>query len=282
MDSTPLTSALVRIENAYQEEILTDSGLRLYLDPSYEKSYNCTVTGVIAALPLKAKNKYEQQILDQLEIGDEICMSYRVVADFQYASDAGQFMSAYEENPYMQFYINGKGEQIQVMALPTKVRGHNIWVGTMSNQYGEFINGCQGTESEVENWKLQFPFGKTDNYIFNNLLNLNGQDYWICDLSEIYAKKVKGHIVALGQKVICTPVEEEVPEAVKASLKYIGKDLNIRYTDRAKVLSGGKAGGLKKGQIISFDPMVLEKYNFFDKNYYIVNENRINGIWKNK
>ena len=277
-DSKPLHSCLVRLDTAYQEEILLDSGLKLYLDPTYNKSWNATVTGKIAALPIRGKNKNENAILKELKIGDEICMSYRVVADFQFASDGKQFMSTLEDNPYMQYYINGEGEKVQVSALPTKDR-KIIWVGAYLDKYNQFIHGCQGTESEVLRWKSQFSFGKTDNYTFNNLFNFNGIDYWKCDLKEIYAKNKKGRVYAVGEKVICKPVEEVVPSEVAEALGY-KEEIKIRRQDRAEVLSGGKNKGIKVGQIISFDQKVLEKYVFFGKEFYIVNSNRINGIWR--
>jgi co-chaperonin GroES (HSP10) len=36
--------------------------------------------------------------------------------------------------------------------------------------------------------------------------------------------------------------------------------------------------GIKKGDIVFFDRLCVEKYNFFGKNYLIIKEKRIHGI----
>jgi hypothetical protein len=284
LGATPLIVALVTIDKALQDEIITNSGIKFYLDPSYSPEWHCCVTGRIAALPIKCSNKQDRRVLNNLKIGDEVAFNYRVVADFTWGNDESHFISLYEDNPHFQSYVDGKGRKLDITALPGKVlttqgKRASIWVGTLTDKFGKLIDGVQGSEHDMERWKSQFSFGKTDKYTFNNLFNLNGKDYWRVDLCDIYAKREKGHIVSVGDKIICKPIDETIPKEVSQFLLRTHEDAKIRLQDRAMVLSGGKEKGFKKDQVISFDPKQVERYEFFSKQYYIINENRVNGRW---
>lgn len=274
----PVTQVLLSIEKALQDEIVTDSGLKLYLDPSYKKEHNVAVTGVVAALPIKF-TKQDEAILSQLKIGDEIAMSYQVVSDFEFKGDGHRFMPSTEDDRYTKEFVNGKGETVRVYGLAKRSGFKGLtWVATLQNKRREVIDGIQGSEEEVERWLSQFPFGKTDEYSFNNFFEFEGKDYWKAFPDQIFAKKVKGHWVAIGDRIICKPVEADVPNEILLQIEH-KESVKIRYVDRAEVLSGGKKMNLKKGDIISFDPKKLEKYKFGNKDYYLINERLVNGRW---
>lgn len=271
---------LLSVPKALNDEILMDSGLKLFLDPSYKKEWNAAVTATIAALPLKCSPQ-EKKILAQLEVGDTVLMSYQVVADFEYQSDGLQFMKATDENPHIEEYTNGKGEWVKVYAMPKFTGISKIqWVGVYQDRNRKVIDGKQGTESEVKRWLAQFPIGKTDIYRFNNFFEYNGKEYWKCNLNQIFAKKVDGHLVAVGDRVICRPVEENVPREIASKIVRGTDDVKVRYRDRGRVLTGGKEKGIKKEQVISFQPQHLEKYEFDHKPYYLINQNLVQGTWQ--
>lgn len=261
-----------------QDELITDSGLRLYLDPSYSKEWKAAVTATIVELPIKVNPK-DKNILAQLYPGDEVAMAYQVVADFEFQGDGGQFMPMTEGNDYVREFINGRGEVVRVYALPKRsgFKGA-IWCGILQNKHKQLIDGVQGNEEAVEKWLSQFPFGKTDNYSFNNLFHYKGKDYWKCYPLDIFAKKVKGHWVAIGDRVICSPIDEKIPDQYLIDDK--GKhEVKIRHQDRAMVLSSPKGIGFKKGEVISFEPQYLEKYELGSKQYFLINQRLINGKW---
>lgn len=280
MPIKPITQVLVRVDKALQDEITTDSGLKLYLDPTFKKEWACSVTATIAALPTNPKPQ-DKKILSQLKVGDEVAMSYQVVADFEFKGDGGQFMSMVEDNDYVKEFINGKGDTVKAYALPKRsgLPGA-MWVGVYQSKKRELIDGIQGTESEVYRWLSQFPFGKTDIYTFNNLFSYNGEDYWRCFATDIFAKKVKGHWVAVNNRLICKPFDGEVPDHFLVNGNGLPEKVKIRYQDRARLMSGGKKLKLKKDAVISFDPKHCEKYEFDRKQYYLINENVVEGIWQ--
>lgn len=280
MHQAPISEVLVHVNKALQDELVTDSGLKLYLDGSYSKEYSASVTGTVKGLPINPHYR-NKEVVSRLKEGDEICFSYRVVADFEFKGDGGQFMSTVEENPYVKEFINGKGETIKAYALPKRsgLIG-SIWVGVYCDKYKNFIDGVQGDESELERWLAQFPFGKTDIYNFNNLFSYNGEDYWKCLPTDIFAKKVKGHLVAVGNRIICKPCDEELPDQYLIDTHGVSQKITVRRRDRARVMSGGKAKGFKKDQVISFQPNHCERYEFYGTQYFLINENLVDGIWQ--
>ena len=274
----PVSQVLLKISKALQDSLITDSGLKLYLDPTYDKSFNCAVTATIAALPQNVHPKHKK-ILNQLKVGDEVCISYQVVASFEFKNDDDNFMKVTDENDYVKEFVNAKGEWIKCYALP-KFKGISKiqWVGVYQDKSRKVISGVQGTERELERWMAQFSFGKTDIYTHDNFFEYNKNEYWKCNIEDIFAKRVDGHLVAVGNRVIMKPIEEDVPEDVKNSLGY-GNDVKIRHQDRGRVITGGKEKGIKKEQVVSFNPRHLEKYEFYGKEYFMVNQNLIQGIW---
>jgi hypothetical protein len=271
----PITQVFVCVKSAFTEELVTDSGLKFYIDPSYRKEWQVSVTGTIAALPAKVLPQYKK-VFQSVSIGDEIAMSYTVVADFEFKSDAPNFMQVTEDNPHFREYVNAKDEWLRVYALPGKIS--KVWVGIYQDRNRNIISGVRGSESQMERWLSQFPIGKTDIYTFRNLFSYNGTDYWKCGLDDIFAKKIKGHWQAVGDRVICKPVEEVVPEKLLIK-EHRGQDVRMRYQDRGMILTGGKDKGLKKGEVIGFNPRYLEKYTLDHKQYYLIDEKRVNGRW---
>lgn len=274
----PVSQVVLTIKSAFQEELITDSGLRLFLDSSYRKEWNCAVTATIAALPVKYPDKYKK-IIEQLKVGDECAISYSIVADFHFANDGHRFMPYTEGDERVREFVNAKGEWVRVYALPGKIAP--IWVGAYLSSRLDLVDGVQGTEHDVERWMSQFEFGKTDTYTFNNYFEYEGKDYWKCELDDIFAKKVDGHWVAVSDRIICTPIDESF-EAQPGQVIDIEayNAVKFRRQDRALVQTGGKSKGIKRGDIVSFNPKYLEKYEFDNKQYYLIREDFVLGTWK--
>jgi hypothetical protein len=276
----PLSQVLLEIEKPLQDQLITDSGLKLYIDPTYKKEWQASVTARIAKLPSKYSPK-EKAILDQLKVGDEVAVSFRVVADFEFKGDGHRFMPSREDNKYVREYFNGRGEWLSMYALQKRSGFTDVpmWAGILQDKYRNFVDGTQGSEEQVERWLSQFPMGKTDDYTFANFFEQGGNDYWKCDIGDIFAKKVKGHLVAVGNRVICKPIDESVPVNVAILLNPKGDEVKIRHQDRGRVLSGGKSIGVKRDQTVSFQPNHCEKYSFWGKDYYLIRDNLVCGVW---
>jgi hypothetical protein len=276
---TPVKEVLLTIPKALEDELTMDSGLKLYIDPSYSKEHKASVTATISALPINPNPK-EKNILDQLNVGDEVAVSYQIVADFSFGSDADRFMAATEDNDYYKEFFNAKGHSVRVQALPKRAGLKGIvWAGIYLNKKGELIDGVQGDEDTLERWLSQFPFGKTDDYTFNNFFEYEGKDYWKAGLDQIFAVRRKGHLVAVGDRIICKPIDEEVPDNFFIDGSGLMQKMIVRRQDRARVLSGGKEKGIKKDEIVHFDPRHCEKYEFFGKQYFLIKQEMVLGKW---
>lgn len=272
-------NVFLKLNKALQDEIITEGGLKLYLDPNYNPEWNATVTGKIAELPKKIPSKHKH-IYDQLKVGDEVCFSYAVVSDRTFASAGAMFQQTTEDNPYRRQFKNGAGETINIMAIDGKIS--KIWIGTHHDKYGRFSgNGFQGTEGQMENWLSKFPMGKNQKVVYKNLISYDKQNLWKVGVQNIFAKKVKNEVVAIGDRVICKPIEQDVSRETLAlhNLTVPNGNVKIRFYDRAKVISGGKELGLKKGSVASFDERFLEKYEIWGKEYFIIKQSRIMGKW---
>lgn len=275
---SPVSQVLLSVEAALQETITTDSGIKFFINPDYNREWNVATSAKIAALPINPSPK-EKYILDSLKVGDEVCFSYQVISDVSFGSDSNNFLPATYDDRYVKEFINGKGETVRVYGLAKRSGFKGLtWIGTYQNKRREVIDGVQGDEETVERWLSKFPFGKTDDYTFNNFFEYSGNDYWKAYPDQIFAKKVKGRWVAIGDRVICKPVEGDVPREILINIQH-KESVKIRYQDRAEVLSGGKRMNLKKGDIVSFDPLKVEKYKFDNKDYYLINERLVNGKW---
>jgi len=277
----PVNSVFLKIEKPIQDEIILGNGIKLYLAGEYNRQWNATVTGVVTALPDNPQGRYAD-IPKELEIGDEVAFSYQVVSDIAFDKVGNQFMPVIEENPYCQKFVNADELTITMTAIPPIFGKFNkMWIGLLTNKYGDRLDGFQGDESGVERWLSQFQFSGVQNFRFNNLMEVQGKDFWKCNYEYLYAKKVGNKIVPLGERVICEPMERSIKEMIEisAAIKLPNESVKVRLYDRAKVLAGGEKIGVEKGDVISFEPNYVEKYSLFGKEYFLIKERRVLGKW---
>jgi hypothetical protein len=268
---TPLGTVFLKLDRVLNDEIILNGGIKLFLDPKWNPEWNASVTGVVAALPVNHPAN--------VNIGDEVAFSYRVVAD-RTAIKADYFQPLHEPMPYFKRYINGKGYKLTMVAMPGVIS--KIWAGTLVDKFGSLIDGVQGSESDADRWMAQFNFSNAADFKFNNLFNFNGKDYWKADLNEIFAKRVKGKVRSIGDRIICEPIEVDIKHKLELlegkALPY--QNVMIRYMDRGKVVSGGEDIGVEAGQIISFEEKYMERYEFWGKKYLLIKKHRVQGIWE--
>jgi len=267
-------TVFLTISKALIEEITTKSGFKLYLSPEYNVEQNVSVTGVIAALP--------KSYTGNLSIGDEVAFSYKVVSDRTFPNTADYFVPVSEGNTNVKLWKNSKGETLRMVAHQGAI--NIFWVGTYFNSKGQFQYGTQGSESEVERWMTSnFTFGTCDRFTFKNLFNIDGEEYWKCPIENIFAKKEKGKIKSVGDRVVCNFIDVSAKDLIKqvGEIHIPETAIQIRYYDRGKAITGGESIGVKKGNTISFDSKYCEKYEIFGKEYFLIKEKRVAGQWIN-
>lgn len=264
---------LVELEKPLQDEIILNSGLKLFFAAEYDFNWNVTVTGKVACLP---ENKKEQNKF--IQINDEICFSYQIVNDKKFASDSHIFRVEHD-TPYYKQYYNGRGEYIKIMQFAPQHR--SVWVGVYYNKKHELITGCEGTESDLNRWLAQFPMSVAKDYVFDNLVEINGKPYWKVTKEQIFAKKIKKKLFSCSEYVICSPIILDLTQQVSImkGIHLAPNTVLTRYFDRATVVSGGKELGLERGDIAGFQPEYVNKYKLFGEDYFLIKKARINVKW---
>ena len=271
---TPVNKVLLSIDKALEDEIALDGGIKLYKDPAYNPEWNVSVTGKIAEIPDNAPIPVKK--------GDEVAFSYKVVAETTFNDNEKHVFHSMTDdmNPKFRKYANSMGEWIVVRAIPGILTLR--WIGVYKGRDGKVISGVDGTEQDLNKFLSQFAFQQTDNVTYNNLIRHGKNNYWKANYDQIFAKKVKGHIVSISDRVICFPIDVEVPpeERIINGIHIPDMMMTARLQNKARVLSGGEKIGLKKDDIILFNPRFLEKYELWGREYYVIKEKRIEATWQ--
>jgi co-chaperonin GroES (HSP10) len=277
MKAKPINHIFLNLEKPIQDTIKLGD-LELYLDGSYRPEWNATVVGEVYSLPKNPKGT-DGKVVSKLKEGDKVLFDYSVVAERKFESDGDYFTEITKDSPYYQKFKNGKGESLLIVAMPGKIS--HIWVGTYHDKRGNFIDGCQGAEHNISRWKAQFNFGNTQSFFFKNLVDTGTKDVWKADYRDIFAKVENDELITVGNRIILEPIDIDLPQDVIKEMGVVDTiNAKVRLGDRAKVLSVPDGVNLKKGDVVGFEPQFLEKYEYNNKQYYLIKSYRALGIWE--
>lgn len=283
--ANPINYALVEIAKEYEDEISLSGNIRLFIDTSYEKSKHVTCVGKVHALPKNPKTLLERKICQSIKEGDEVCFSFRVVSDIECIPTEGYFTElTHKEEKVIKKWQNSKQENLTKVRTPTRTGGTQ-WVGVHTNKFGDYIDGIQGNESIVDKWLSAFPLSQEDNYKFKNLIPLDNVDVWKVQLEDIFAKKNEdGTLTPIGERLLLSPIDIDVKKRIEIMKGIILPEQSIinRLYDRATILHDYPALNIEKGDIIAFLPNMVEKYEFYGKEYFVLKPYRILGKWIKK
>jgi hypothetical protein len=216
-----------------------------------------------------------------VEVGEEVAISYSVIADRTWPDSSHTFYPISDNNPYLKKWKNNQGLWLHKTALPLRT-GAIIWAVTVTDDRINLIDGAQGSEKDADRFLAQFSFEDTGKYKHTNQLDLNGKIYWKCEKMNIFAKRVNGNVVSVTDRVILEPVAEDWTERyrIQGLLHHPNDKVQGMYLDRGKVVSGGQSIGLEQGDIAGFEPRFCEKYTLWGNEYFLVKESRIDLIWQ--
>lgn len=277
MKAQPIDNIFLSLEKPIQDTIKMGD-IELYLDGSYRPEWNATVVGQVYSLPKHPKG-VDRNVVSKLKEGDKVLFDYSVVAERKFESDGEYFTELTKDSPYYQKFKNGKGESLLIVAMPGKIT--HTWVGTFHDNRGNFVDGCQGSEHDISRWKAQFNFGNTQSFVFKNLIDTGSKDVWKADYRDIYAKIENDELVTVGNRIILEPIDIDMPKEVIQQLGIVDTvNAKVRLNDRAKVLSVPDGIKLNKGDIVAFEPQYLEKYEYNNKQYFLIKSYRALGIWE--
>ena len=295
----PVNKLLVTIPKAFEDELVTDSGFKLWKDPSYSKEWNASIVGTVSALSDLVSDQ-NKPIYDELDLGMTVAMDYKIVADFDYVSDENHFHPVTpDESIHLRKYVSKSGNWINVRSIPNpkgvvanrifSVSGEPIkavqektWIGWLQNKYMDILDSVQGTEYDLEKWLSQFSFGKTDAYTFRNKVYVDKQPMWVAEFEQIIAKKVQGEWVALNGYVICAPLVVDLSQKVSISnggIHIPESAIQLKFRDRAIILNGGEDMGIEKHSVIAFQEKYLYPNIIEGVEYFFIKKSHIDGLY---
>jgi hypothetical protein len=265
---------LVELEQALNDKIKTESGIEFFIEPTFNFSWNVSVTGKVVVLPTN-----KECANDFIKVGDEIAFSYQVVNERKFTGESHIF-KVEADLPYLKAYYNGNGESLRLQKIPDVIR-KNFWMGALTNKRGKLVTGMEGTASDAERWLAQFPMSNGTQFVFANLVRINDKYYWKVKKEQIYAKRLKKRLFATGEFAICKPIDVDMSQrlALTKGIHVAPNSVMARFPDRGTLVSGGKDFGVNVGDIISFDKQYVNKYMLFGEEYFLIKESRILGIW---
>lgn len=269
-----VSHVLLALNKPLQDEIITESGLKLFIDPSYEPEWNATTTGTVKSIP----DKYSWM---NIKPEDEVAISYRVVTSRDYYSSSDSyFMPITAESEHYKKWMNHKGEILSIGGYK-KENGFIGWFGSYRTSAAIPISGIHGTQAEVERWLTQFSFGKTEGFKFNNLVEIEGQPLWLANAGDIFAKKDGDGIFPLTDKIFCEPLDMDLTQKMKIlhGVAYPDYSVQGRWVDRGVALFGYPDKGIEKGDILSFEYRFVQEYKFWGKDYFLIDQDFVKGKW---
>ncbi len=270
----PIDYCLVKINKAFQDEIITEGGLKLFLDTSYHPEHHATITGEIVSVPPKLSAEYRMQgNFVNMEPGDHVCFSYLVVFDQGFNDTSKHFYRVEEMPGTMELWVNNCFEKIRI------VRFGDIVAGTYTDADGKLIDGIQAKGHKawglVQAWLGKFQLEGHSIINYNNAIEIDGQVYWRCDWRYLFFK-VERLIDAEGREIrqeitmapgYCLVYPEAREQGYSGMIELLQPVLASHTADSAgRVIANGPTlwgrpdYGLKAGDRILFDKNFAEKY----------------------
>lgn len=114
--TAPAGKVFVKIGKRFQDEIVTPSGIRLFIDPTWKPEWNVCIHGEVVSIPHKLGRQLENRgIYPDVQVGDKIYFSWMVTLKkdrlFEVEEEDGSF-SQYWVVDYFHIWCAVRNEQI--------------------------------------------------------------------------------------------------------------------------------------------------------------------------
>lgn len=285
---SPVDRILVQVDKKFEDEIVTESGIKFYKDVSFNPEWNVTVTGKVVSAPSKISrteigldgsfipDRHRSRLHDEVKEGDELFFSYAVITDKDVKKDSASFTEQTPESAVNRVWTNGLKETLSLKML-TKKFGVAIW----KNDKDELLGGQQGSPSEIERWVSQFKFDQDGETVYRNLLATDDAEYWMVDYLEAIAVKRGDDIIMLNGMVLCEPqlMEHEYKVGEDKGLYLAPKKLNgeLKVVAVGKPLKDEPELGLTPGDKIKVIQPHVQQYELWGEKYTLIDQRSILG-----
>lgn len=243
------------------EKKFLDQQAGLFIDTTFRPGWHATVTGKIASCPPKAGLGLKE--------GDEVAFSYRVVYDQQHTDNADKiFYEDESPSPFLTIWSNKLGQVlVRKYMMNDKFSCALIQVEGNKKIPVEEVNGNYST---VESFLGKFDFWDDTQIRYNNVVTIDGKDYWKVKPEEIYAKKDGDDIEMLNK----TYLLKEIKVVTEETESGIIKPFEDRERDMQAVILHGR-GVVTRGDRVLVDRDRVQHYRFWEQDYLLVKERQL-------
>lgn len=288
--STPVciqNHILVELSKAFQDEIISDGGLRFYKDTTFRPEWSVTISGKVASVPLKLTfgdgngqtfDPIRPGITQIIKVGDEIIFSYLVVMNRTTTDNIGEvFELQKKKDPYTTVWKNPNGLEL----VRIYQNNDHYEVGLFDTKTKEWVDRIKGFEKDVESFMGKYM--PTENTFFNygNLLPYENHDYWKVDYPSAIAIKREDGYEMIGEYVLLEPIHEPLRVTEQGVLEVYNMEQSKDYKATAKIVSiaepiNGKLSA-KPNDIIVTDIRYVEKYEIDGHDYWVTRQKYLLG-----
>lgn len=275
MLQAPFDKIHVEIKAKYDDEIHFSSGVKLYVDPSFNPNFHATVEGVVHSVPrnLRHSNAHIKAIIRP---GDEVLFSYKTVGDITFQDNTELYRMTTKGEGYLTEWMN---QERYVIHLEKGLQ-EGQWAVFHADPRGNLIAGKVGNHGECENWiATNFKFASGEGFEYDNKFYVDDKELWQVDYSLVFAIRRDGHMIMVGDYLLIEPIVEDKPERIMdTSLIRPEHHRMIIREDKGWLRCGERGSdGMRKGDVLIFDPNLKEKYNIQGAPFYIVKRQYVLG-----
>lgn len=282
----PQNNLFVLINKMYTDEIKTGSGVKLFLDSSFNPEWHVSITGLVVSTPMKLnRDNTERWGLrrDDIQAGDEAIFRYLVVEDKTFTDSPEKFYPVEEQAGRFFEFRNGYGKAVKVYAIEP-----NWWVGVYTDEEGNPLDGINGKRKEVDKWlSKNFSMLEDGDIQYENLVLFNGVLYWKVDYSMLigFIREIDGakKVHAGRGFVFVEPMEVELGDMTEGGI-VIPEHMRVQKSKRwgvARMIGESRDGkimpSIKEGDKVMWDERFGEQYEIGGLPWIVLKQEQILG-----
>lgn len=286
---SPLNNIIVEISEKHKEEIQTESGIKFFQDTTYRPEWHVTITGKVVSVPDKLNGAgwtTRANIKPEVQVGDELIFSYLVIFDLAHTDDRDEVF--YEDpmgDPFLTQYSNKLGVKL-IVKYRYETGNFERWDVAMFDDKGILYEMHQKlSQLQKDNWLGKFTFAETNKMTYNNLIEIDGKDYWKVDYGYAIAVRRKTEqgnlLIPIGGHVLLNPPMRIDPNAGEGKIQLLNRMEFKNYDDRARVIAIGEPlKGQPKldcnpGDVVIYDRRYAERYELWGKDCIVLKQKQL-------
>lgn len=281
---------LIELPKAFQDELVASNGMKFYQDTSFRPEWHTTIKGKVVSVPKKITegdgqiHSYDPdrpRIRPIVKAGDELIFSYTIVMKRKQVDNAADVFEQEKASMlYLTTWVNYSGLKIIRYYLQ-----NNKWeIGLYDTKTKTWIDKLIGGERDVQNFLDKYLQSENVGFNYNNLLPVDGEDYWMVDYAYAIAiKRAEGVFDMIGDYVLLEPIREPNRGNYQGLIEIYNIKQDTDYRAYGKVvaigepLKGDVKLSVRYNDTICTDIRYVEKYEIDGHDYWVVRQKYIYG-----